>query len=449
MTQPRNHDDLLQALGEKMPKSGELWKGAQHVIPRGLLSGARHFKPWPFFTKQGKGAYIWDEDENRYIDCCMAYGILILGHAPEVVRNAVSAQLEHGFVYGTPHKMEVTYAEKLIECIPCADGVLVCNSGTEATMQAIRIMRAATGKEKIAKFEGGYHGWHDYAQWSVNLDPERMGPRERPNPVPESAGIANAARGTILILPFDETAFDLIEKNADDLAGVMIEPVLGSWMIPAGREFLVELREVTMRLGIPLMFDEVITGFRMALGGGQEYYGVIPDLATYAKLIGGGLPIGAVACNEEMLKVVSADVSYSIAGTFSGNPMSLASGNAILQYLMDNQHIYAELEAKGDRLRNGFNDWARSCRYPATMTGIGSMFQVHMKEPPITKPRDMLGQHLGALNDLQYLLRLNGVFIPFIHLAFLSTAHTNEDVDEVLRMHKDSVEAALEMHEVI
>jgi glutamate-1-semialdehyde 2,1-aminomutase len=216
------------------------------------------------------------------------------------------------------------------------------------------------------------------------------------------------------------------------------------------KEFLQELRDVTKRVGVPLMFDEVITGFRMALGGAQEYYGILPDIATYGKIIGGGLPIGAVGCSVEYMdKVLSAELSMSVAGTFSGNPLTLAAGHALLGYLMDNRHIYDELIEKGDRLRNGFNDFARSKGLPATMTGVASLFQTHLKEPPIENPRDTLDQHYDSLGDLQLYLRLNGVFIPWLHLAFLSAAHSMEDVEEVLRVHQISVESSLKAYGVI
>jgi len=449
MKQPNNYEELMEALSQQTPKSGVFWQKSQDVVPGGLLSAARTFKPYPFYTKRGQGPYIWDVDENRYLDCCIAYGVLFLGHRPPMVVEAIQAQLESGIVYGTPHPLEVSFAEQLIACIPCAERVLICNSGTEATMQAIRVMRAFTGKDRVAKFEGAYHGWHDYVSWSVGIHPEEMGPAERPNPIPESAGIPDAIKDTILVLPYNEHAFELIEENASELAGVMIEPVFGTGTIPTSKEFLQKLREVTQRVGVPLMFDEVITGFRLALGGAQEFYGVKPDLATYGKLIGGGLPIGAVGCSIEVMDtVLKGDISLAIAGTFSGNPLTLAAGNAVLSHLRKNPQIYKEMEKKGDRLRNGFNEYAKEKSWPAFMTGVGSMFQIHLKDSPITKPRDLLGR-LDALSDLQLYLRLNGVFIPWLHLAFLSTAHSDEDVEEVLRIHKVSVEACLAAHGVI
>ena len=450
MDQPMSQEELLEALAEQTIQSGKFWNESQEFIPGGLLSLARKFKPYPFYTKRGEGPYIWDVDENRYIDCAMSYGVLLLGHCPPVVEEAIKEQLGRGTTFGTPHPLEVKFVEQLVKSIPCAERALLCNSGTEATMQAIRVMRAYTGKEKVAKFEGAYHGWHDYVSWSINCYPDDMGPPERPNPIPESAGIPEAIKDTILMLPYNDSAFDLIEEHASELAGVMIEPVLGTGTIPATKEYLEKLREVTDRTGVMLMFDEVITGFRLNLGGAQEFYGVIPDLATYGKIIGGGLPAGAVVCSKEVMEnVLKAEMSLAVAGTFSGNPLTLAAGTAMLKHLRGNPQIYDELTRKGDRLRNGFNEYAQSKGLPAFMTGVGSMFQIHLKDSPITRPRDLIGQLSEPLSDLQLYLRLNGVFIPWLHLAFISDAHSDEDIEEVLRVHQISVEACLSAHNVI
>jgi glutamate-1-semialdehyde 2,1-aminomutase len=450
MDQPKTQEELVQALIDQTPLSGELWQNSQAVIPGGLLSLARKFKPYPFYTQRGQGAYIWDIDENRYIDCCLSYGTLVLGHRPQVVLDALAEQMKRGTVYGTPHPLEISFAERFIECIPCAERMLLCNSGTEATMQGIRIMRAYTGRDKIAKFESGYHGWHDYAMWNINVDPEKMGPADRPNLVPASAGIPKAVEDTLLLLPYGESAFDLIEEHASELAGVMIEPVFGTGAMARGKDFLQKLRRVTKRNGVPLLFDEVVTGFRLAIGGAQEVYGVLPDIAAYGKIIGGGLPIGAIACTKEYMDaVLKADLSISISGTFSGNPLTLAAGHAMMGYLMENRQIYEELRVKGDRLRSGFNDFAQEKGFPATMTGYASLFYTHLKKPPILKPRDMLGGHHEASENLQLYFRLNGVFIPWVHLGFISAAHTDEDVEEVLRVHKVAVEASLVAHGVV
>ena len=283
---------LLQELRDRTPKSGLFWKEAGDLVPGGLISGARKMEPYPVYVERAKGAYIWDIDDNRYIDCAMSFGVHVLGHGPESVLNALHEQCELGMSYGTPHTREVEFTKRLIDCVPCAEQAMVCNSGTESTLLAWRLMRAATNKPKIAKFEGCYHGWHDYAQWSVWADPENMGPADRPHMVAGSAGIPDGARDTVIVLPFNENAFQMIEAHAHELAGVAIEPVLGGGMLTVDKAFLQKLREVTQKVGVLLHFDEVITGFRLALGGCQELTGVLPDIATYGKIIGGGLPVG-------------------------------------------------------------------------------------------------------------------------------------------------------------
>jgi glutamate-1-semialdehyde 2,1-aminomutase len=252
----------------------------------------------------------------------------------------------------------------------------------------------------------------------------------------------------MLVLPYEDAAFDLIAEHAPELAGVIVEPVLGGWSLPAEREFLVRLREVTRRAGALLIFDEVITGFRLALGGAQEIYGVIPDVATYGKAIGGGLPIGAVGASRDIMKAVTeGEESIVVMGTFSGNPMTLAAGNAALDFYMGNPQVYSELEARGQQLKDGINDFAQARGLPATMTGIGTMLQLHLTAPPLTKPRDTMGQDFDALKDFQLLLCLNGVFVPRVHVAFLSVVHTEELVEQVIDAHRVSLEACLELEE--
>ena len=431
---------LLQELKNRTPKSGDFWNEAKDLLPGGLISGARKMEPYPVYVERGKGAYIWDIDGNRYIDCAMSFGVHVLGHGPEAVLKALHEQCELGMSYGTPHTREVEFTRRFIDCVPCAELAMVCNTGTESTMLAWRLMRAATNKPMIAKFEGCYHGWHDYAQWSVGLDPDNMGPDDRPNMTPGSAGITNGARDTMLVLPFNDSAFQMIEEHAHELAGVAIEPVLGGGMLTVDKAFLQKLRDVTQNAGILLHYDEVITGFRLALGGCQELTGVLPDVATYGKIIGGGLPIGALGCSKDMVAVAQkTDDGFSAAGTFSGNPLTLTTGAATLKYLQENRHIYDDMMTKGEFLRNGFNDFTASNDYPFCMTGIGSMFQIHAKAELPVFPRDLLGQDEQALGLLQLHFRLNNVLLPWMHLAFFSAAHTQEDIEAMLEAFKASV----------
>ena len=441
----RTKEALLQELRDRTPKSGAYWEQSKDLVPGGLMSGARKMEPYPVYVERGKGAYIWDIDGNRYIDCAMSFGVHVLGHGPAAVLKALHEQAELGMSYGVPHTREVEFTKRLIECVPCAELAMVCNTGTESTLLAWRLMRAAGKKPKIAKFEGCYHGWHDYAQWSVFVDPKTMGPEDRPHMSPGSAGIPDGAKSTVLVLPFNENAFRLIEEHAHELAGVAIEPVLGGGMLTVDKAFLQKLRQVTQKVGVLLHFDEVITGFRLALGGCQELTGVLPDVATYGKIIGGGLPIGAVACSKEMVAIAQkTDDGFSAAGTFSGNPLTLSTGAAMLKYLQENRGIYDDMMAKGEFLRNGFNEWTASKGYPFCMTGIGSMFQIHAKADLPLVPRDLLGQDADALGELQLHFRLNNILLPWMHLAFFSAAHNQADLEEMLRAFRASVEGVMQ-----
>jgi glutamate-1-semialdehyde 2,1-aminomutase len=249
-------------------------------------------------------------------------------------------------------------------------------------------------------------------------------------------------RDSMVILPFDEDGAErLIEEHASDLAVVMVEPVLGAGCLPTGKNLLQRLRDVTRRTGVLLMFDEIITGFRLALGGGQEYFGVIPDLAIYGKALGGGTPIGAIGCSREILeKTIHLDPPLSVAGTFSGNAMTIASSIAMLDTLMANPQIYRDLQEKGDYLRTNLNEFAQARGLPATMTGVGSMFQTTLVPPPVAKPRDRLGEDHEAVEEFALRLRLKGVFIPApVHLAFVSPAHSRQDVETILRAHQEAL----------
>jgi len=436
---------IIQELRNRTPKSGEYWEQSKDLIPGGLMSGARKMEPYPVYVARSKGAYTWDIDGNRYIDCAMSYGVHVLGHGPQPVLKALHEQCELGMSYGMPHTREVEFTQRLIACVPCAELAMVCNTGTESTMLAWRLMRAASNKPVIAKFEGCYHGWHDYAQWSVFADPKTMGPEDRPHMAPGSAGIPNGAKDTVMVLPFNDNAFRLIEEHAHELAGVAIEPVLGGGMLTVDKAFLEKLRAVTKKAGVLLHFDEVITGFRLALGGCQEITGVLPDIATYGKIIGGGLPVGAIACSKEMVAIAQkTDDGFSAAGTFSGNPLTLSTGAATLKYLQDNRRIYDDMMAQGEFLRNGFNEYCTSNGYPFCMTGIGSMFQIHAKAELPVLPRDLVGQDEAALAELQLHFRLNNILLPWMHLAFFSAAHTPEDIAEMLRAFQASVAGVME-----
>jgi glutamate-1-semialdehyde 2,1-aminomutase len=416
--------------------SGQLWSAAHSLYPRGEISAARKFDPWPFYATRAEGAHIWDVDGNRYVDCCMCYGTLLLGHAPAPIVRAVRQQAADGLHFGAPHALEVAYARKLLACLPGMERIILANSGNEAVQKAVTLARAYTGRNKVAKFEGGFHGSNEYSYWSISCDESRMGCEERPVAVPQAAGMARRAGDDIVLLPFDEDAMvELIKENADDLAVVLLEPVLGAGGgLPVPRGLVARLREVTRDTGVLLLFDEVITGFRMALGGAQGWLGVTPDIALFGKAIGGGMPIGIVSSTARIVdRCLELDPDLAVAGTFSGNAMSMAASGAFLDLVMLHPGLYDELAARGDHLRVSFNSYAAERGMPFHMTGAGSMWQVHACAPPVERPRDLIREDPDLLLEFALRLRLQGVFVPApLHISFLSTAHSDEDVEDVL-----------------
>jgi glutamate-1-semialdehyde 2,1-aminomutase len=314
--------------------------------------------------------------------------------------------------------------------------IILANTGNEAVQKAVTLARAYTGKNKVAKFEGGFHGSNEYSYWSISCDESRMGCEERPAAVPQAAGMPRRAGDDIVLLPFDDEAMvALIEENADDLAVVLLEPVLGAGGgLPVPEGLVARLREVTRESGVLLLFDEVITGFRMGLGGAQGWLGVTPDIALFGKAVGGGMPIGIVSSTAEIVdRCLELTPDLAVAGTFSGNAMSMAASDAFLDFVMLHAELYDELAARGDRLRSSFNSYSAERGLPFQMTGAGSMWQVHACGPPVERPRDLVREDPDLLLEFALRLRLQGVFVPApLHISFLSTAHSDEDVETVL-----------------
>jgi glutamate-1-semialdehyde 2,1-aminomutase len=432
----------------RSPKSLSIWQKNRTVMPAGVGSLFRLLSdPFPMVIKRARGARVWDADDNEYLDFMLGFSTMILGNTPGEVEAAILEALPRGTHYGQCHEHEYAFAKLFCDMVPGVEKVTFCNSGTEATLYALRLARATTGRPLIAKFEGGYHGTHDLLAVSFgrprpNADP--FGPIEDPTAIPESPGLAEGAWKDTIVLPYNHpSAFDKILQHADRLAGVIIEPVLGAGgTIPATREFLSELRRITSKIGAFLIFDEVITGFRLAPGGAQEVYGIIPDVSTYGKVAGGGLPFGALGGTPEAMRLMEYDVepgSILVAGTFNGNPMVTAAGSAVLKRLSSDPHLYACLNAMGDRFRTEINQFALEEDYPATATGIGSMFWMHTTRGPVHSIRDAHQGDRAASTGLKLLYRKNGLHISSNH-GFMSTAHTDEDITQLIEIHKAAME---------
>ena len=443
--------EIERKLASKRPKSYEAYQRAKTVIPAGIMSRARIFSPYPFYVREGKGSKIIDLDGNEMIDCAMGYGPLMLGHAHPVVTEAIRQAVGRGSQFGIPHEEEYRLARLMVDTIPAVDKVSFCNSGTEAIFQAVRIIRSFTGKKKIAKFEGGYHGGTNEVLANFKYVKDKGGPPENPVKMPASIGIPEEAQAHLIILPYNhEAAFDIIKNNKDDLAAVMVEVIQGmGGNIIGRRDFIQGLRKVTQEFDIPLLVDEVITGYRLGLGGGQENYGIEADIATYGKIMGGGLPMGAVAGRNSIMEVIAytgdpvidAAKKPFYGGTFNGNLLSTVAGATTVQYLIDHPEIYPEMERLGNKLRDGVNRFCQAEGLPVQMTGVSSMFCTHFTDKEIDSVRVLADENLKAAKAFYPYLLQEGVFIPSIHMGFISAAHTEEDIDRIIQAHCQALKA--------
>ncbi|MBX3707824.1 MAG: aspartate aminotransferase family protein [Pseudomonadales bacterium] len=395
--------------------------------------------PHPIFIERGEGAYVWDADGNRYIDTSVGFGLHMLGHRHPEIEAAIKARSELGWMFGIHTTSQMKLAALLHEASPCAERVVFCNSGTEATMYAIRAARGFSGREKIALFDGAYHGAHDWGMWVT--DPSS--PRDVPGKLPMGRGIPRALADLVMLLPYrNPAAFNHIRANAGELALVMVEGVQSSNPQPGAGEFLRELAAVCRASGVLFAIDEVITGFRVAYGGAQQRFGVTPDLATYGKVLGGGLPIGAVTGRADLMEVftgLGARNGIFSGGTFSGNPLTMEAGAAAVGHLKAHPEIYPRLDAAGDRLADAVNGFCQARQIPAQMKNVGSMFHMFFQRAPLESMRDVTAANTAAEKAF-YLHALNrGVLVPGTQRAFLSAAHGPAEVDRLIEVFQASL----------
>jgi glutamate-1-semialdehyde 2,1-aminomutase len=412
-------------------RSQELFERASKVLPSGVNSPVRAFKPYPFFVDRGKGSRIYSVDGDSYIDYCMAYGPLILGHSFEDILDAAREQLVKGTLYGAPTENEVKFAELISELFPCMEMLRLVNSGTEATMHAIRLARGFTGKKKIIKFEGCYHGAHDYVL-------VKAGSGATSFCAPDSLGIPEETTRNTLILPYNDYAAleEAIKRENQDIAAVIVEPVIGNaGVILPNNGYLNRLRRLTEYYGVLLIFDEVITGFRLALGGAQELFRIKPDLTTLGKILGGGFPIGAFGGRKEIMQQLSPLGKVYQAGTFSGNPLSVSTGYAVLQTLRKNQNeIYPKLERNCEELKKAVVDLASDHNVDAQVNNIASMFQIFFASHPVIDYVTAKASDTQKFSIYFRELLKQGVFIPpsQFETCFLSTAHNEDDLESTV-----------------
>jgi glutamate-1-semialdehyde 2,1-aminomutase len=426
-----------------MSRNDELFARAQRTIPAGVNSPVRAFRSvggTPRFFTRGEGAYLWDADGKRYIDYVGSWGPAILGHAhPDVVR-AVQEAARHGLSFGAPTEAEIEIAETLCGLLPSLELVRLVSSGTEATMSALRLARGYTGRSKIVKFEGCYHGHGDSLLVKAGSGVATLG-------LPDSPGVPATLAELTTVLPFNDPAALLKEFHTSgrgkEIACVIVEPIVGNMgCVPPRGDFLKILRDLTSYHGALLIFDEVMTGFRIALGGAQEKYAVKPDLTTLGKVIGGGLPVGAYGGRSEIMDRIAPAGPVYQAGTLSGNPLAVTAGLATLRRLQK-ENPYPKLEALGLRLERGLLDVAAKARIPIRVNRAGSMFTLFFTD------RDVFDFESAKTSDTQRFSRFfhsmlqEGIYMPpsQFEAAFISAAHTETDIERTIEAAAKAIRA--------
>ena len=414
-----------------MTDQADLLKRAAHVLPGGVLGNHRSGAGLEFVVKEGRGAYLWDTNGRRYVDYLLGSGPMLLGHAHPAVVEAVRRQVERGTSYMLLNEPAIELAEELVRAVPCAEQVRYTSSGTEATFFALRVARAFRKRDTVMKFEGGFHGTHDYGMMSVSP----RSPKAFPAPMADSAGIPHAIEGEVLIAPYNDlaTAEALIAAHHAQLAAVIIEPYQRT-IVPAPG-FLEGLRTATRRYDVPLIFDEIVTGFRLAYGGAQEHYGVVPDLAAYGKVVAGGFPLACVAGPKALMRHFDAALEGTPeyvwqAGTFNGNAIACAAGLATLAELRK-PGTYAKLFGTGTRLRDGLAAAVLKHGVAAQVSGEPPVFDIFFTDHPIVDYRATLTADRERIKRFNAELLRRGV-VKAVNKIYVSLAHTDEDVDKTL-----------------
>lgn len=428
----------METYEKKTSRSRQLFERARNVMPAGVTYSNRYIEPYPFFVEHADGSKLYDENGNVFTDYWCVHFSAILGHRNPNVLNAIRAQAEKGWNFGLEHEVSIRHAEALCKYVRSAEMVRYTNSGTEANMYAVRLARCYTKRTKLGKFEGNWHGGYDALHYAV----------KPPFDKPPSGGLSQSVIDDLVVLPYNDLEGVRKRTKGHDLALIVVEPVMGaSGMVPAEKEFLKGLRELCDETGALLAYDEVITGFRLGLGGGQEYFDVVPDLTVLGKIVGGGLPIGAVVGRRDIMermdhtKYRGTDYCFH-GGTGSANALTLAAGLATIDILAK-EPVYEQIDLFGQKMRSGLQDIFERHDYPAQATGIGSMVGVHFTLQP-SPIKDISGL---ANSDKQRARRFfshqitngNLFMIPENIHAAISYAHAEREIDQVLSVTEEFV----------
>lgn len=441
-------ESLQAEYTNRNPKSKAAFEAAKKDIPGGITANVKFFDPFPLFMKGGHGAWLVDEDDHEYVDYVLSYGPLILGHGRKEVLDSMHSFLEeHGsMLYGAPHVGEAAFAKMIKKHYPSIEELRYTNSGTEATLFTIRTAAAYTGKYKIAKFEGHYHGGYNDVLISVNPDVSKAGDIKHPIGLPESKGISPEEMENTIILPFNDldACAEILMQRKDEISGVIMEPMFGG-TIPATKEFMLGIRKLTKELGILMIMDEVKTGFRVSMGGAQEYYKVKPDLTALGKVIGAGKPIGIVGGRRDILEMAAPqgsdildtgnhstraeDILYH-SGTYNGHPMILNAGLTTIKIL---EKEFDGMLNRTERLKTGIRDIYAKHGFHVLTPGVGSMFNIVVTDKSeILTYRDLASADFETRKKVDYALLTEGVYNKPGNRYNMCTAHTDEIIDFTL-----------------
>lgn len=421
-----------------MASSKNLFARAKKFIPSGINSPVRYYDPYPFFVKKAKGSMIYDVDGKRYLDYCNAYGALLLGHGRKEIITDVKNQLEKGTLYCAPTEIEVDLSELISKNFPSLNKVRLVNTGSEATMTAIRLARGFTKKKKIIKFEGCYHGAHDYVLVKAGSGAAHIG-------IPVSEGSLDEVSKNTLVVQYNNSdeLQSLVEKE-DDVAAVIVEPVLANMglVLPA-KNFLYDIRKITQEKNIVLIFDEVVTGFRMSPGGAQKYFGIKPDVTTLGKALGNGFPIAAVGGKSEIMDMLSPEGKVYQASTYAGNPVSVTAGVSSIKTMNKLQSkLYPKLEKNCTKLVSAIHDMASDMKIPHQINSISSMFQIFFTDDKVVDYSSAKKADMLKFKKLFETLLKNKVFVApsQFETVFLSYAHSTDDIKDTISSYEKALQ---------
>jgi glutamate-1-semialdehyde 2,1-aminomutase len=425
-----------------MSNSGKLFLRAKKVIPSGINSPVRYYAPYPFFVKKAEGSSIWDVDGNRYLDFCNGYGALLLGHKRKEILSSVTSQLRKGTLYCAPTELEVELAELISRNFPSMQKVRLVNTGSEATMTAIRLARGFTKKKKIIKFEGCYHGAHDFVLVKARSGAAHMG-------ISVSEGSLDEISNNTLVVQYNNSQeLESVLESEKDVAAVIIEPVLANMgLVLPEKNFLNYVRKITLEHETLLIFDEVVTGFRMSSGGAQKYYSVKPDITTLGKALGNGFVIAAVGGRNDIMDILSPQGKVYQASTYAGNPISVSAAIASIKTINKNKtKLYPKLEKSCKKLVSAIGDMASDMKIPHHINSISSMFQIFFTDKTVTDYSSAKAADSSKFKKLFQALLKNGIFVSSsqFETVFLSDMHTKKDIRKTIVAYENALKKVRE-----